>query len=340
MCKYKFVVSLCSATWIMIAGVILGTALPLPFDDSSVQARSLEQARNTGNWKALTEAEIAYGATIPPGMHTFFTVPATVDMIGREQLLGRRGQAVRYWGYCFPDDYDPKNPRQIAGFPGKLFLSEAERKNRQEQEARQNKFSPFQLTIPVKQTLASASPVQHQIDRFAGGMICYIMTEKELPIGTDDDDDGLNSKLEQQYRTDAMNPDSDGDGLNDGMEVLGGTDPLGRDTDGDRLIDGIEDKNQNGRWDIEETNPRKTDTDGDGLPDGLMRHGQTRRTCNDNKGLQCVDMPYDMLIGEDKNLNGNVDKGESDPTKIDTLGNGVRDDVRFYKCLLDSGKDC
>ncbi len=328
------------ALWVVLAGVVTGTFLTLPFAGSSLRAYVLEQKRSTGNWKALTEIEVASGATIPSGMHAFFTVPATVDRIDRELLLGGRGQTVRYWGYCFPDDDDPENPRQSVGFPGKLFLSERERAWRAAQEALQKNFSPFRLVIPQKQTRSAANPVRHQLERFVGGMTCYIMTEKELPIGSDSDDDELNSKLEQQYGTDPRNPDTDGDGLTDGVEVRGGTEPLTRDTDSDGLIDGLEDKNFNGRMDRGETDPRRLDTDGDGLPDGLARSGKIRTICKDNLASQCVDVPYGMQIGEDKNLNGKVDSGESDPSKIDSLDDGIRDDVRFYKCLLDSKQDC
>ncbi|MBI2636033.1 hypothetical protein HYW84_01780 [Candidatus Peregrinibacteria bacterium] len=338
--KHKLFAGFCGVLCGVIAAAVAVTAIQLPFAASFAHARSLEQKRGSSNWKVLTETEVASGATIPSSTHTFFTVPEAIDRIGREILLGNSGRKVRYWGYCFPDESDSANPRQSVGFPGKMFLSEAERAWRAARENSQNALSPFRLSIPLNQTHAAANPVRHQLEYFTGMMTCYIMTEKELPIGADYDDDGLNNKLERQYQTDPGNPDTDDDGLNDGKETIGGTDPLGRDTDSDGLVDGIEDANRNGRWDIGETNPLKPDTDGDGLPDGLARHGQTRKTCKDNKGLQCVDIPYDMQIGEDKNLNGRVDAGESDPRKIDTIGNGIRDDVRFYKCLLDSRKDC
>ena len=330
---------LVGALWIMIAGVIVGTILPLPFGDFFVQARSLELKNSTRTWKSLTEKEVASGATIPWGVHAFFTVPANVESIDREILLGDRGKTVRYWGYCFPDENDPKNPPQSVGFPGKIFLSEAERAWRAAQVARQYTFSPLRTSLPTQQTHAAAT-VKHQIDRFIGGMTCYIMTEKELPIGIDQDGDGLNNKVESQYDTDPRNPDTDSDGLYDDKEFSGGTNPRVRDTDSDGLIDGLEDKNRNGRVDVGETDPRQIDTDGDSLPDGLSRSEKIRKICKDNKGAQCIDIPYGMRIGEDKNLNGNVDPGESDPSKIDSVGNGVRDDVRFYLCLLASKKDC
>ncbi len=329
------------ALWIGVVGVAAGSLLTLPSMDS-LQAFILQQHSSTGNWKALTPEDVGSGATIPAGMHTFFTIPADVVEINREVLLGGRGQKIRYWGYCFPDENDHENLPQSAGFPGKIFLSEAERQWRQDQEAKQNKFSPFKLAINQKKTqLHSASDlIRHQIDRFVGSMTCYIMTQKELPIGVDNDDDELNGKLEQQYKTDPENADTDGDVLDDNVEIFAGTNPLERDTDSDGLIDGIEDKNFNGRIDSGETDPRGRDSDHDGLPDGIGYSGKNHKVCKDNNGAQCVTVDTGMQIGEDKNLNGTVDAGETDPTKMDSAGDGVRDDMRFYKCLLEGKTDC
>lgn len=349
--KHKFVITASVALWAAVAFAAAGTMLrSSPLASSSLLARSLEQKQTTGNWRTLTENNVSSGATIPAARHTFFHVPAEVESIDRELFLGGRGHWVPYWGYCFPDPNDPENLPQSVGFPGKLFLSEAERNRRKEEEARQRKTSPFRPPTALAPKDFS-NPIKHQLDRFVGGMTCYIMTQKELPIGIDADldgtgtgatiiGDGLNSKLEQQYGTDPLNPDTDGDALDDGSEVRYGTDPLRRDTDGDGLIDGLEDTDQNGRMDPGETNALKIDTDGDTLCDGLCRFNKVRKTCKDNKGNECIDVPYGMQIGEDKNLNGVVDTGESDPTTVDTLGNGVRDDVRLFQCLLEGKKDC
>ncbi|NOS66992.1 MAG: hypothetical protein HOO67_01330 [Candidatus Peribacteraceae bacterium] len=342
--KHKFIATLCGALWITV-GLVAAIAL----SPASLEARVLEQKQQTGNWKALTEADVASGATIPSGRHAFFTVPVDVESIDGEILLGLRGGKVRYWGYCLPNPNDPLNPAQSVGFPGKFFLSEAERDWRKAEEARQMKFSPFRL--PVKNPKDLSNPVKHQLDRFVGGMACYIMTQKELPIGIDSDrtgtgtgakiiGDGLNTKLERQYGTDPSKPDTDGDGMTDGREIRYGTDPLRRDTDGDGIIDGIEDKNMNGRIDAGESNALRIDTDGDGLCDGMCRSNKVRKTCKDNRGSECVDIPFSMMIGEDKNLNGKVDTGESDPAKVDSVGDGIRDDVRFFKCMLAGKKDC
>ena len=244
MFQHKRIVGLCGTLWLIAAGVVIGTLFPLPFTESSTQARVVEQkATHAGDWGMITEADVASGATIPSGRHVFFRIPLNIDTIDREALLGQRGKDVRYWGYCLPSDNDPENPKQTVGFPGKLFLSEAERRWRKAQEDRQRARSPFQAPSFAPQTNAAANPIRHQIDTMRGGMTCYIMTSRELPIGTDVDGDGLNSKLESQYGTDPTKADTDGDGLNDGIEVWFGTDPLRRDTDGDGLIDGIEDKN-------------------------------------------------------------------------------------------------
>jgi outer membrane protein OmpA-like peptidoglycan-associated protein len=79
-------------------------------------------------------------------------------------------------------------------------------------------------------------------------------------------------------------PDSDGDGLSDESETSNHlTDPRRADTDGDGLFDGLEIDTR--------TNPREEDTDGDGMGDGQ----------------------------EDKNQNGRVDRGETDPRKADKV---------------------
>ena len=46
------------------------------------------------------------------------------------------------------------------------------------------------------------------------------------------------------------------------------------------------------------------------------------------------------LRGEDKNLNGQVDEGETDPRKWDTDGNGINDEQEYFNCLLAGEEDC
>ena len=120
------------------------------------------------------------------------------------------------------------------------------------------------------------------------------------------------------------------------------TNPVLADTDGDGIIDGDEDTNRNGRLDSGETNPAaadtdgdglsdydeihtygtspwKADTDGDGLPDGLEVRNGTDPLKNDTDGDGCLDGD------EDKNRNGQVDEGESDPRDPTDCGSGLAD---------------
>lgn len=86
--------------------------------------------------------------------------------------------------------------------------------------------------------------------------------------------------------------DPDGDRFNDRLETLAGTDPNLRDTDGDGIWDSVEA--------LTGTIPTIRDTDGDGIIDGI----------------------------EDKNWNGRVDFGESDPRSKDTDRDGLLCDGR------------
>lgn len=150
------------------------------------------------------------------------------------------------------------------------------------------------------------------------------MTEAPLPIGTDKDGDRANSAVERDIGSDSQNADTDADGVQDGPETFFlATNPVLRDSDGDGLIDGIEDKNQNGRRDLDETDASKWDTDNDGLCDGL---------CKVEKGQK--------LRGEDKNINGTVDEGESNPLLIDSDGDDILDLHEVYVCELGGGTEC
>ncbi len=328
-----------SALSLGMVTALFGAITLLPSISSSLQARIIQRQQSTGNWKTLSAVDIGSGATIPQGRHVFFHIPPTIDTINREVLLGHRGSYIRYWGYCFPEENDPQNLRQSVGFPGKIFLSEAERAWRKAREDALNRVTPFQPPRLRPQQIR-VNAIRHQLDLFRGGMTCYIMTEKELPIGSDEDGDELNNQLERQYLTDVRNPDTDGDGLQDWTEVRSGTSPTRRDTDGDGLLDGIEDTNQNGRLDFGETNPNLKDSDGDGLCDGECQDDKFRKICEDNRGDKCVNISYGTRNGEDRNLNGKVDGKETDPRKIDSLGDGIQDDQRYYNCLLSGKKDC
>ncbi len=297
-------------------------------------------------WATISARLVDSGATIPANTNTIFHLPYSMKPIDREVLLGHKGTTVRYWGYCYPEPGDPQNLRQTRGLPGKFFLSEAERYWRAQQElANKPVYSIFNPPRPrdiASLGYAASKPalVRHQLDTFRPGMTCFILSQQPLPIGTDRDGDGLNIKQEHDIGTDPNNPDTDGDGLPDGLEFLTGTNPLNRDTDGDGIIDGIEDKNHNGKVDPGETDPRKKDTDGDGLCDGYCRVNNDKRICNDYLGTDCVDLPYGRWEGEDKNLNGTVDSGETDPTKWSTGGDGVSDEERLYECYLKGSSGC
>lgn len=294
-------------------------------------------------WLTIPQQSVLSGATLQGNIHTFVQVPTIIASIDRETFLGHRGRHVRYWGYCLPsaEEGDPDNLRQTTGFPGKIFLSEAERAWRKAREERLSRVTPFRPPATLERIEPAQNAVRHQIDVFRPGMTCYVMSSEGLPVGIDEDGDGLNTQLEKEHRTDPTNPDTDGDGVDDGVEVfLLGTMVLVRDTDGDALIDGVEDGNHNGILNMGETDPQHRDTDGDGLCDGLCREYVTKRYCGDNAGRDCVDIPYGQTMGEDRNFNGKVDKGETNPTNPDSDGNGTWDQEEVYKCILEGNDDC
>jgi outer membrane protein OmpA-like peptidoglycan-associated protein len=168
-------------------------------------------------------------------------------------------------------------------------------------------------------------------------------------VASDDaDGDGLTDAEEAVLGTDPLNPDTDGDGLNDGLEVnIGKTDPLDDDTDDDGLLDGTEDANGNGVVDAGETAPLDADSDDDFLLDGTelgLSAPEGKHTDPavfvpdaDNEATTTDPLNADTDGGgvpdgvEDKNLNGRVDAGETDPNdasdddKVDSDGDGLSD---------------
>ena len=295
----------------------------------SVSARLLPKPAPA--WLFIDQPEILSGALIPADTNVVFHVPDSVTDITREVLFGQRGTLVRYWGYCFDENDDPTVVDSRIGSKRLLFLSEKERAVRAERDAAAKpKLSPF--TPPTKSQLrllnrpASKGTIRHQVEVFRANEMCYIMTEANLAIGSDEDGDGLNIKLEQEIATDPIQADTDGDGLPDGIEYKMHTNPLIRDSDSDGLIDGFEDKNLNGRVDFGETDPRELDTDKDKLCDG-----QCRILLPDGKTI---------YKGEDENLNGEVDTDETDPTSKDTNRNKITDYEEFVQCLSKEGTDC
>lgn len=281
-------------------------------------------------WVSISPEQVMSGATIPPNTNVVFHLPETgFRRIARETLFGLRGKKVRYWGYCFPANYDPQNVDKRRGFPGLIFLSEKERIARAE--AMRKRKPRFSINVlPSADDIARISqrnpfPIRHQLELFDPATMCFIMTEEALAIGLDPDNDRLNDQLERELSTNRHIPDSDGDGVSDGIEHLYNTVPTVRDTDGDGLIDGIEDANWNGRIDSGETDPRSRDSDRDGLCDGMCRVRLKRQ---------------DVFMGEDKNLNGEVDAGETDPSKWSTGENGISDEIQFLRCIAEGRAVC
>jgi hypothetical protein len=181
--------------------------------------------------------------------------------------------------------------------------------------------------------------VRHQIEIFHGGQNCYLMTSAPLPVGTDRDDDALNSQLEKENGTDPNNPDTDGDGIADGIEIFNlHTDPLNPDTDGDGLLDGIE-VHGHTRVMLGDTDPLNPDSDRDGLCDGLCKSDRNMRFCTTDSTLRCLDT-QGYVMGEDKNLNGKVDSGETDPLKWSSTDDGISDLQHYFNCRLGDGSNC
>ncbi|OGJ56570.1 hypothetical protein A3D88_00070 [Candidatus Peribacteria bacterium RIFCSPHIGHO2_02_FULL_52_16] len=298
-------------------------------------------------WRTFDPPELLSGATIPSDTHVIIHIPLEIKRIARKVLFGDQGNRIRYWGYCFPEDYDPRNiAHRAPGFPGTMFLSEAERNEREAQ--RQRLFPQFTIHNPptskelTMQQKKIKGQIRHQQEIFYGGTTCYVMTEQPLPVGSDDDNDRLNASEESANRTDPQNHDTDGDGIADGVEVHSfKTDPLRRDTDTDGLIDGIEDRNRNGKIDQGETSPFEKDSDHDGLCDGYCRIIIGGRLCSEfSTTKNCVPGVQVKWRGEDKNLNGKVDTGESNPLKTDSDGDGILDEQEHYNCLLEKKTDC
>ena len=189
---------------------------------------------------------------------------------------GYRGRETRFWGYCFPENYDRNDALKTRRFPGTVFFSHKERemRERQQQNQRRESFTVEQnLTeedLNEERTYRGA--IRHQQEIFLPGTSCYLMTEAPLPIGVDNDRDRANAAVERDVGSDSQNADTDADGVKDGPEVFTlGTNPVLRDSDGDGLIDGLEDRDQDGRRDLDETDATKWDTDNDGLCDGFAR---------------------------------------------------------------------
>ena len=134
---------------------------------------------------------------------------------------------------------------------------------------------------------------------------------------------------------DACDPDDDDDSLTDVAERALGSSSADLDSDDDGLADAREDRNHDGKKGRRETSATRFDTDRDGLSDGLERglrrgvadppgsvKGTGRRFKRDRDPRSKTNpLKRDTDNGgvpdgrEDKNRNGRLDKGETNPNK-------------------------
>jgi len=152
----------------------------------------------------------------------------------------------------------------------------------------------------------------------------------------DIDNDNLTNIEEFVYKTNPTVNDTDSDGLPDGVEVKGlnRTNPIKDDTDNDGIIDGNEDRNHNGITDGGETSPVRFDSDFDGLADGLEiglgntqgKHTDLTKFMPDLDPISKTspltpDTDGDGILDgiEDKNRNGGIDCGETNPLDTQNL---------------------
>jgi len=156
--------------------------------------------------------------------------------------------------------------------------------------------------------------------------------------GVDDgvEDSNKNGKFDGAPETDPLSGDQDGDGLLDGKELSFGLsvslldeDGDGRadglDSDGDGLIDGLEPG-----WDSDTdgdglVNALDQDSDNDGLPDGWI-DGWSYDAAAGNWGrFSAEDGARDPRECEDRDLDGKLDPGETDPRSPDSDGDSLAD---------------
>jgi hypothetical protein len=157
------------------------------------------------------------------------------------------------------------------------------------------------------------------------------------PLDNDMDDDGLLDGAEIALGTNPQDDDTDDDGLLDGADVAAGMDPLDGDTDDDGLIDSMEPLPSSDADGDGQVNGADADADGDGIFDGTEAGVTTPQPGTDTgQGFFVPDADPNTTTdsldpdsdgggaadgAEDRDFNGRVDPGETDPT----LGNGGDD---------------
>jgi len=189
----------------------------------------------------------------------------------------------------------------------------------------------------------TANPDQADLDADGAGDACDGDDDGDGAADTADNcataANGDQRDIDGDAAGDVCDADDDNDRLTDVAELALGTSSADLDSDDDGLADAREDRNHDGKKGRRETNPARFDTDRDGLSDGLergLRHGVknplgpvkgTGRRFKRDRDPRSKTNPLkrDTDNGgvpdgrEDKNRNGRVDKGETNPTKP---GNG------------------
>lgn len=265
------------------------------------------------------------GVSIPKDTHVIFDIPAGLEISRVTFFGGPDFDDSPYWGYCYTGNEQGRKAEGYKGmqiYDGLFFYSKGElKRDTPTEQEREDDL----LDVLHRASEGEKPETARRIslaEMFKGPKTCYVMASIELFAGPDSDDDWINDPRERSLGTDPNNPDTDGDGIWDGVEVfIGKYNPLSADTDEDGLPDGLEDKNRNGRQDAGETSARNPDTDRDGLCDG----DGTGPRCPERPEIfcesvgQCRMRPRSPVFGEDMNLNGIVDEGETDPTTATTF---------------------
>ena len=337
-----------SLKYAVITSAILGIALLfLDVQNSGNLAGRLVASTDPKDVKTtrISADRILAGATIPKDTNVIFTIPDEQKITLSSFLGGSQYSNKRYWGYCFSGNEQENKMAGLTGralYDGQYFYSEAEIAADLNRRAVARSGTKQDL-LALRRMKGGDGPSEKEseITTLEGGQTCYVMSEVPLPVGLDQDGDGLNDEQERLAKTDPLLPDTDGDDLSDRVEVESGkTNPLVSDTDRDGLLDGIEDKNHNGIVDPGETSPFASDSDRDELCDGdgnsygcpeprksvckvtnlnrfpILYGGDDK--VRDTFTTDCIERVTSPVQGEDINQNGIVDAGETNPLKPET----------------------